>query len=493
MKGSKRRSVPSKERRLDDQFLYRKVFETTTAAIALTNVRGKMVKINQAMARMLGYGEEELINRNWTELTHPDDLSSVAELWERLTEGKTDSIQYQMRCQRKDGQIIWVEVAGSMIEDPASAKRLCMSMALDITKQKEEELRFQAIFDKTIVGMAVSTLDGRPIRVNQAQADFLGYTKEELLKKTWIEVTHADDRPLEQAILDGFKYGTKEHAIYEKRYYHADGRTLWGMVSTSLIRGPGGEPQFIIGMVEDITERKRAEEELLLYQKQIRSLASELSLAEERERRRVAAYLHDRIAQNLSFSKMKLESLRGSLPAGSLADSLGQVARLIEEAVNDVRSLILEISPPVLNELGLEQGLEWLADQMAERYGLLAQVSDDGQVKPLDSDLQGVLFRAVAESLINVAKHARTDRAEVSIWREGDEIRISVEDRGVGFDLSELNGRQFKGNGFGLFNIKERLNYLGGRCLIESAPGAGTRITLAAPLKNEKRDLLDEG
>jgi signal transduction histidine kinase len=145
------------------------------------------------------------------------------------------------------------------------------------------------------------------------------------------------------------------------------------------------------------------------------------------------------------------------------------------------------MSPPVLYELGFEAAVGWLAKQTRQRFGLDVEFSDDGKAKSLDIDVRVLLFQAVRELLVNVVKHARAGRAKVSVHRGRGRILVSVEDDGVGFDVSSIGVRDYSKGGFGLFNIRERLTHIGGGMEISSKPGRGTRVTLTAPIDDQNK------
>ncbi len=241
--------------------------------------------------------------------------------------------------------------------------------------------------------------------------------------------------------------------------------------------------------VSRIIEHHRARERVLEYQEELRYLASQVSLTEERERRRIAVALHDQVGHTLAIAKFKLEDLRESVPAGAL----DEILELINQTIKDTRSLTFELSPPVLHELGFEAALEWLTKQAREQHPIASEFTDDGLPKPLGEDMRIVLFQAVRELLVNVAKHAHAKKVKVSASRTGDTIKICVEDDGVGFDPFEVASHRGKEGGFGLFNISERLGYLDGSMEISSMPGSGTRVTLIAPLKSETRSQIGRG
>lgn len=236
---------------------------------------------------------------------------------------------------------------------------------------------------------------------------------------------------------------------------------------------------------KEVLQRKQAEEQLAAYQADLRSLASQLTLAEERERRRLAVHLHDQIGQNLALSHIKLEELRAALEeagAAALAGETDYLARLLKKTIQETQSLTFKISPPILYELGLEAALESLTDQISHQHGLIAYFESDRHPKPMDENLKVLLFQAVQELLVNVVKHARARSLKVSMWRENGFLRLGVEDDGIGFDPQAPVPGQGKRGGFGLFSIKERLRPLGGNLEVKSEPGEGTEVILSVPL-----------
>jgi len=235
----------------------------------------------------------------------------------------------------------------------------------------------------------------------------------------------------------------------------------------------------------DITKRKQVEESLREYHGQLQSLASQLTLAEERERRRIATALHDQISQPLAISKIKIEEM---LHSGGLDDShkvLRDVRDWLSKAMMDTRLLTSGLCSPVLYELGFEKAVAaWLDEEIQGKHNIRTELSVDGKLKYLDDDIRALLFRDVRELLINVVKHAQAKKVKVSINKVNDMIQVRVEDDGIGFEPAELSSA--RGSAFGLFSIRERLEHLGGRFEIDSAPGRGCGITMLAPLKRDK-------
>jgi PAS domain S-box-containing protein len=331
-------------------------------------------------------------------------------------------------------------------------------------------------------------MEGYLLDSNPALLEMLGYKKEEMFEKSFKDLTHPDDLPETNGLFQELAKGNRDSYTGEKRYLRKDGQIVWGQVTVSVLRGPRREPQFAIIMTQDITKRKMAEEEIRANQEQLQSLASELSLIEERERRRLATDLHDHIGQALAVSKIKLGVLQKTVKEPKLATPLGEVRELIEKMIQDTRSLTFELSLPVLYELGFEAAVEWFAKHVRAHYGLPVEVQREMKPIPMTDEIKVLLFRSVRELMMNIVKHAQAKHARVTISRQGDRVDVEVADDGVG--IADLKGVVKSGSsaGFGLFSIRERLHYLGGRLEIASKAGNGTRVTLTVPLKYAKKN-----
>lgn len=232
----------------------------------------------------------------------------------------------------------------------------------------------------------------------------------------------------------------------------------------------------------DISARREVERQRADYQEALRSLTSVLALTQERERRSIAARIHDEISQNLAYAKLRVNSLNGCSQGKACDVAIGEINDLLDNAIAGTRALSFELSPPLLHELGFVEAAEWLTEQFGESHDIGCEFTDDGREKRLSPDLSVTLFRAVDELLDNVARHADANRAEVSISRGEGRIEVRVSDDGRGFDPSKAMAAHHPGDGFGLFNIRERLDYFGGTMEIESDALTGTRVTLRAPL-----------
>ena len=241
-----------------------------------------------------------------------------------------------------------------------------------------------------------------------------------------------------------------------------------------------GEVTGFYAMIEDITQRKEDEEKLQDYQQQLRAMASELFLAEQRERHRIADGLHDRTLQTLAAIQLTLGAMQKAAKDTPQEALLDEVRGLTEKVIQDTRSLVFELSPPVLYDLGLTAALEWLADRLQERVGTEYEVEDQRDSGELDKNLEVFLFKSVREIWRNASQHGKASKVRTVLTGENGQIRVEVQDNGVGFDDSSEAGPTEEG-GFGLFSIRERIGYLGGCVEVDSTPDEGARICLCLP------------
>ena len=233
---------------------------------------------------------------------------------------------------------------------------------------------------------------------------------------------------------------------------------------------------------EQIVEYRRAQEKIDRYQRQLRKLASELSLSEERQRRAIAQDLHDHIGQALAFMRMRFLRLQGDAVFSGFSDSMADIMKLLDQTINSTRSLTFEISPPVLYELGLRAAFEWLAEQFGVKHDLNVTVQTDGLIDRLPDDSRVVLFKSVHELLVNAVKHAEAREVTLTARVQADRAMIKVTDNGCGFEVDKLSETAVDSMTFGLFSIRERLEYMGGEMTIESQVGKGTEVTLIIPV-----------
>ena len=237
---------------------------------------------------------------------------------------------------------------------------------------------------------------------------------------------------------------------------------------------------------EESTQRYHDQHELneilIMKQRQLRTPASDLVLTEQRERKRLATELHDYLAQMMAVGRLKIGHARPLMATDTpLAQMIEELDDIFTRTLSYTRTLMAELSPPVLHELGLPSALKWLADQAPKQYNLTVEVALTQDQVALPEDQALLLYQSVRELLLNVVKHAHTSEAAVSLTVVNDELRVVVMDHGRGFNPVSIESKAGSEH-FGLFSIRERMDAIGGWFQADSAPGLGTTITLGVPL-----------
>ena len=373
----------------------------------------------------------------------------------------------------------------------------------DSLQQREIERRlsdakFRAFYDNTAVGVAIMTLDRRITQVNPASVRIVGYTQEEISKIDPSILPIEEDRYIDRELFTDLVQGKREQYLIEKRYLRKSGEMFWGRVNFSLVRDEKGEPSFIVGIIEDITEEKQSSERLAEQEaKHLKSLESRITerthalnkaneLLREKaaqdavttERTRLARDLHDAVTQTL-FSATLIADVLPEIWEMNINEGkrrLEELRILTRGALAEMRTLLVELRPNALVEVPLPSLLKQLAEALTGRSRISIQTYSEGDRK-LPPDIQVALYRLTQEALNNVVKHANASQAVVTLHL-GDQVRLSIADNGIGFDQTIVTGDHL-----GLKIMRERAEAIGASLRIESEAGEGTQITIIWPSK----------
>ena len=347
------------------------------------------------------------------------------------------------------------------------------------TELRESEERYRQLVELSPEGIGVER-DDKIVFINTAAARLLGAkSSAELIGRPILDFVHPDYRKRTHRQLDLLRRKQKALPLRENIFLRVDGTTMdVEVAATPLVYENRPAAQIVF---RDITERKLAQEIIIADQKQLRLLTAELLLTEERERHEIATALHDSLGPILAFSKRELGTLQKSAPP-HIAETLKNISDNISQAVKQTRTLTFDLSPPTLYTLGFEIAIEELLERFCQEHKLEYSFRNSDQPKALTDPVKVLLYRSTREMLINIAKHARAKLVKVVLSRAENDIEITIEDDGKGFDIS---APKEKSKGLGLFSVRERLRHIGGKLEIESKRDKGTHITLTAPLKIE--------
>jgi PAS domain S-box-containing protein len=520
-------------RQLQKQFFLR-IIEQASEGIAVSDLDGHLLFVNHAFATMHGYLPRELVGKCLSVFHTPEQMASVETANTELrTKGEFCGEIWHVK---KDGTLFPTFMQNSLLRSEAGDPMGLIATLRDITERKEadqalaeSEKRFRLAFENAVDAIFwADAATGLITHCNRAAESLLEKARDEIVGQDQ-STLHPNDSGMDyRALFTKHLAGGQGIGGDEAEVITKSGKIVPVHITASVTSVGGRE--IIQGVFRDITELKRtedelrearnvcerrvaertaelsdineklqqeirerkwAEEELMVYHQRLRTLTSELALAEERERRRIAVEVHDRIAQNLAFAKISLGRLRTSTPPGESAEIAGEVIKLIDDTIQDTRALISELAPPVLYELGFVPAVEFLSQQMEKRHNVMVHFEDDGQPKRLSDDLRVLLFQAARELLVNVVKHARAGRTKLLLKTKGDQLLVEVEDDGVGFDTARINSVESCPNCFGFFSIQQRLQPLGGSVSVASKVGHGTRVTLVAPMENVEQERVE--
>ena len=393
------------------------------------------------------------------------------------------------------GNEAFVQISAAPMLDESGEVARIIELCRDITARtraeqtlRSSEQMLRLIFEQANDGINISRYDPethrrRLVSCNQRYVEMSGYTLDELAAAENLNPLaayhHSDDERKQwaQHILEGKPFSGSaswKRPDGKENYYE------WTAAPITI-----GDELLIVGVDRDITERRQTEQRLRVYRQRLQALASQLIKTGERERRGIATYLHDTVAQSLALAVLKLGQLKDSSSSAGFRDELDDVHDLIRRSVRQARSLILDLSPPALYELGLQKAIVGLTDRMQAAHDIAIAVEDDGQTQLADLDSRVTVFRATQELLTNVVKHARARHVKISVHRDGQNIRVTVQDDGTGCDPNSILPHETIDDGFGLFSIRESITALGGQFEIHADPGQGTRATLIVPVKEE--------
>ena len=240
------------------------------------------------------------------------------------------------------------------------------------------------------------------------------------------------------------------------------------------------------GILRDISARKLAEEQLLAYQQRLKALATQLTIAEEAERKRIATDLHDDVCQSLALLRIQLSSVLKKISDPPVVAKLNDISGSIQQTLQNTRNLMSDLSSPSMNEIGLSAAVsELLEELVGERHGLKTEFIDETAELPrkqLDGNVRTIMYRNVRELLANIVKHAWAHKVTVRMQVEGDNVILTVQDDGIGFDPAKTPIKNGQNGGFGLFSITERMADMAGTFEIVSAPDQGCTAILKVPI-----------
>lgn len=505
---------PELDRRDEEQLRkseerWRAVFENSAVGIVLQSGdrSGRFLAANAAYQKMLGYSPEELRTRTFMDITHEEDREANRRLADELLEGKRQSFELTKRNRRKDGTLMWVSIHVSLIPGTGRNDRLFLSIVDDITERKRaeealgrSERQFRALFEEAAVGIALVDLAGRPFESNRKLEQILGYSAQELRGMPFTAFTDPEDAKADWGLFSDLLSGKHDHYHLEKRYRRKDGALVWGDLTVYIVRDDRGQPMFSIGMVQDITDRKRAEEALLEARAELAHVARVTTLGELAAS--IAHEINQPLAAIVADAEASLHWLAADPPdIDSVREALAGVATdayRASEVIQRIRALCRRTDPQrerldindIIREVVLLARHEVLGHRVSLRTDLASALPT---VLGDRVQLQQVMINLVINGMEAMAPV--TDRPRELLIRsqhEADQVLLAVQDSGTGIDPDNAD-RMFaaffttkpSGMGIGLSISRSIIEAHGGR--LWASPNAGPGATFQFSLPTDSK------
>jgi PAS domain S-box-containing protein len=337
---------------------------------------------------------------------------------------------------------------------------------------EEQAVSYRGLFERAVEGIFHSNPEGRFTEVNPALVRMLGYTTAEEVHALWLPDDLYIDPTQRETLRQRYEAIGVADGV-ELQWKKQNGEPLIVSLHARTICDTTGHVVGYEGMVLDITARKRAEAAL-------QDLSYKLLETQESERRHLARELHDEMMQTLTALQINLDLLASG--SASTPKRLTESRALVDDLVDQVRTLSLELRPAVLDEVGLVAALDWYCKHQVPRLGLGAHFTSDPLPKQPYPAIETAYFRVVQEAVTNAAKHATAQQVWITLQQRDNALLLTIRDDGTGFDVVAIRQRTAQGVGFGLRGMEERVRLIGGQLDICSTPGHGTEIRARVPL-----------
>lgn len=521
----------------------RAVIDSMDEGLLITDNAGNLLEMNPKARKIHEYATNEQVAQHIKTFNDKFEFLTLEgqplpqDQWPlpRVLRGEAFS-EFEVRVHRKDTGKIWTGLyGGTPVRDKTGKVTLAVLTLRDITKFKqmeeelrqsrdrleikvrertaeladalvtlqdqmeerekiqsaliESELKYRELVENANSIILRRNADGTITFFNEFAQKFFGFSEREIIGRNIFDTItpriDSSGRDMQALVADITKNPEKYQNLDAENMCR-DGRRVWVGWTVRPIKDEFGKVVEILSVGNDITYRKQAEAKIQEYDSQLRSLTTELVLAEEEERRNVAEALHDSIGPLLAFSERELGNIQ-KFVTKEVSMSLDEVKHHIGDTIKLTRSLTFDLSPSTLYDLGFETAIEELAEQFGRERKLKFAFKNSDEPKPLTDEAKILLYRSIRELFVNIAKHADAKTVSVALAAMDENIRITIKDDGKGFDTSKLDAKASKSRGFGLFSIRERLTHIGGNFSIESRKGKGTKVTLLAPLDLQKK------
>jgi PAS domain S-box-containing protein len=350
------------------------------------------------------------------------------------------------------------------------------------------EEKYRVLVETMNDGLGSIDRNGVWTYVNKRLCELLRYDSDELIGRPLSVFLDKPDKRIFEEQLELRRRG--RHDPYELAFVRKDGQSIFTRVSPRAVFDENGDFKGGFAVITDISTLKKAEQTLRESEERLRHFSSQLMRAQETERRRISRELHDELGQSLSFLKIRLGFIQQSLPKGrsDLIEECRKGLDFLDEVVENVRRLSMDLSPAILEDIGLSATIRWMLKNLSKQFETVFRKNEVDIDRLFPASQCIIIYRILQESLTNIQKHAEAKKISIAVEPLNGAISFTVEDDGNGFDMNEFKSRDASRKGLGLSAIYERVNMLDGSLDIWSETGKGTRITFNIPVRKGDND-----
>jgi PAS domain S-box-containing protein len=469
------------------------IVESSDDAILGKSLDGVITSWNKGAEKIYGYSENEVIGRPTSILVSAERPEEAQLILRQLARGEMVD-HYETVRRKRDGKEIHVSLTVSPIRNREDKIVGASSVARDITSRKqiekelrESEERFRELAERIDEVFWISNPKKTHFfYVSPAYERIWGRACESLYAspRSWTEAIHPEDKKRVMADL-----AKDRPAPYDLTYRIVlpGGLIRWIRDRCFPVHDESGHIIRIVGVAEDITQAKEAENALQQANAQLNVLSRRLFQVQEDERRHLSRELHDRMGQALTAVKIDLQCTQGLEQRTEIVRRLDDSIGLLELLVQQARQLSLDLRPPLLDDLGLVPALRWYLDQQAQRTGFHVKFFADTSLERVDAVIETACFRVAQEAVTNIIRHAHAQAVTLELHRTTGSLHLVVRDDGIGFDVATAQQRSRQGASLGLLGMLERVALVGGEWDCKSTPGRGTEVHAFLPLQASDR------
>ena len=467
----------------------RAILDSAMDGILAIDAEGKVLEFNHAAERSFGFSRVDALGQDVAELIFPAATreSRRRELKEVLNhkEKPTLGSRLEVVAMRKDGTEFPVELTITRVSGAEPARFTAFIRDLTEQKHTQQQLLLSATALKTAANaILITDGSGSILWVNPAFTTLTGYALEEVSgKNPNLLKSGLHDDSFYEALWKKLLSGKPWHGEFTNR--RKDGSLYCGEQTITPVCSEAGRTTHFVGIMNDITERKRTEEETSRAREQLRALAARLQEAREEERIRISREMHDGMGEMLSGMEMNLAWMQTLLDEKNprvqrkeMLEKIEVLHTLTHGAAERVRKLCTELRPSVLDDLGLVAAMEWQAREFQTRTKIRCEAKFESEQLAASREQATAIFRIFQEILTNVARHAQASKVRVTLRKSDSNIVLEIKDNGKGIRPEDMAGTK----SLGLLGMKERAGLLGGKMEIAGAPGKGTRVSVTIPI-----------